>query len=541
MQKYQNVAQDALGNIVQGMTVSVFFTGTQTLAPIFSDNVGTVKVNPTTTDSLGNFFFYVANGRYDVQLTKAGLPTTNFTDILIYDSANPSPLLVIDNQFTIENAADNTKQARLSLSGLATGVTRIFTLPNLSAVLADLTTLAATTGAPLVGVIQTLPDELLRTTQNKPSDTVCVSDFGANTVPGTTDMTAAFAAVALIGGRIYVPASGGPYLITDTVLFAVQRTTIIGDGQQRTIIKFAPTTTGKPCFHFKLASASTIAQGGVRGMAFDATGNTQGTKSAIRVTDGEEIILRDIAVSNWSSAGHDCIGVPFWSRQTHEFSDVTLFADIPISIETNPNISISIDHYHFFNCSLSATANPFIVIADGVNLTQVTFDGYQAWVGGTYGLFWNDTTTAQSSNGLTLKNVRTEQGTSVTAYAVSITHNTNMQGLVIDNCNFAPDRRGFFFRKVFSWHIKDSFYSDPAKEALNIDSSTSIGRSSNTFWQTGATATITGLTRIFQFGSGPNATLASDFCYMNTGSTNPALMAFLGTSGATNAGSGEVG
>src|SRR4029077_2996249 len=368
-----------------------------------------------------------------------------------------------------------------------------------------------------------------------------VLDFGANTVPGTTDMTAAFAAVALIGGRIYVPASGGPYLITDTVLFAVQRTTIIGDGQQRTIIKFAPTTTGKPCFHFKLASASTIAQGGVRGMAFDATGNTQGTKSAIRVTDGEEIILRDIAVSNWSSAGHDCIGVPFWSRQTHEFSDVTLFADIPISIETNPNISISIDHYHFFNCYLSATANPCIVIADGVNLTQVTFDGYQAWVGGTYGLFWNDTTTAQSSNGLTLKNVRTEQGTSVTAYAVSITHNTNMQGLVIDNCHFAPDRRGFFFRKVFSWHIKDSFYSDPAKEALNIDSSTSIGRSSNTFWQTGATATITGLTRIFQFGSGPNATLASDFCYMNTGSTNPALMAFLGTSGATNAGTGEVG
>jgi hypothetical protein len=269
-----------------------------------------------------------------------------------------------------------------------------------------------------------------------------------------------------------------------------------------------------------LAAASEIPFCGVLKLGFDATGNTQGTKTAIRITDAEEMIISDIEVSNWTSVAHDCIGLQFRGRQTHNVSDVTINADSPISIETNPNNSISIDHYHFSNCYLLATANPCITIADGVNLAQVTFDGYQAWVGGTYGLFWNDTTTAQSSNGLTLKNIRTEQGTNATAYVVSITHNIQLQNLIIDNGNFAGDRRGFFFRKVAWWEIRNCTYADAAKEALNVDSTTQFGKGSQNFWQTGATATISGLTAIYKWGVAVNATLASEFLYLNTGTYN---------------------
>lgn len=93
MQKYQNVAQDALGNVIPGMSVSVFAQGTQNLATIYSDNGITITPNPLTTDPLGNFTFYAANGRYDLQLTKTGLPTTQLLDIELFDSANYVPPL----------------------------------------------------------------------------------------------------------------------------------------------------------------------------------------------------------------------------------------------------------------------------------------------------------------------------------------------------------------------------------------------------------------------------------------------------------------
>jgi hypothetical protein len=95
MQRYQNAAQDALGNVIQGMSASVFLRGTQTLASIFSDNGVTPATNPLVTDSLGGFAFYAANGRYDIQLAKTGLPTTNIPDVLLFDPvAGGGPLTV---------------------------------------------------------------------------------------------------------------------------------------------------------------------------------------------------------------------------------------------------------------------------------------------------------------------------------------------------------------------------------------------------------------------------------------------------------------
>lgn len=87
MQRYQNAAQDALGNVIQGMSVSVFLKGTLTPATIYSDNGITSIPNPVTTDALGTFFFYAADGRYDLQFSKTGLPTTQLLDVLLADPA----------------------------------------------------------------------------------------------------------------------------------------------------------------------------------------------------------------------------------------------------------------------------------------------------------------------------------------------------------------------------------------------------------------------------------------------------------------------
>lgn len=54
-------------------TVTVYTAGTVTLATIYSDNSGTAQANPFTASSAGRWFFYAANGRYDVRMSGSGI------------------------------------------------------------------------------------------------------------------------------------------------------------------------------------------------------------------------------------------------------------------------------------------------------------------------------------------------------------------------------------------------------------------------------------------------------------------------------------
>lgn len=66
--------------------VRVYLTGTLTLATIYSDNISTPKANPFTANTDGSFFFYAANGRYDVTLSGGGLPApVTIGDVLLAD------------------------------------------------------------------------------------------------------------------------------------------------------------------------------------------------------------------------------------------------------------------------------------------------------------------------------------------------------------------------------------------------------------------------------------------------------------------------
>ena len=66
-------------NVVQGSfpyaTVTVFLTGTTVLATLYADNQSTPTplANPFTANENGYWYFYVANGRYDVRLSGTGL------------------------------------------------------------------------------------------------------------------------------------------------------------------------------------------------------------------------------------------------------------------------------------------------------------------------------------------------------------------------------------------------------------------------------------------------------------------------------------
>jgi hypothetical protein len=80
-----SAAQKAQGSYPQA-TVSVYNTGTLVLATIYADNSLTPKANPFTAATNGYFFFYGANGRYDVTFSGGGLsaPLT-YGDVLLAD------------------------------------------------------------------------------------------------------------------------------------------------------------------------------------------------------------------------------------------------------------------------------------------------------------------------------------------------------------------------------------------------------------------------------------------------------------------------
>lgn len=168
MQRYLNVVQDNAGNALSGVSVTVNLTGTATLATLYSDNGVTPKVNPFTNDSDGTVEFYTSDGRYDIVYAKTGYTfvANNTTDILF---ADPSA-----SGFTLTAPVINGTYSVSSGTVLSTG------------------------------------SSTARSLATRFAEQLNVRDYGA-TGDGTTDDTAAFQAVADLGGTIWIPE--GTYVI----------------------------------------------------------------------------------------------------------------------------------------------------------------------------------------------------------------------------------------------------------------------------------------------------------------------------------------
>jgi len=70
-----------------GATVAVYGAGTLVLSTIYSDNSATAKANPFTASADGSWFFYAADGRYDVKFSGGGIATPwTLADILLDDA-----------------------------------------------------------------------------------------------------------------------------------------------------------------------------------------------------------------------------------------------------------------------------------------------------------------------------------------------------------------------------------------------------------------------------------------------------------------------
>jgi len=366
---------------------------------------------------------------------------------------------------------------------------------------------AASNGSSLVGFLQAGTGAVARTAQAKMRDVVSVKDFGA-VGNGTTDDTAAIqAAINAVGANGEVVFPEGTYKTTSQLLVSSDRVHLVGAGSYATKILFAPTANGT-CLKIS-AGASIISQGSVKGFTFFSDDSTY-TKTALEVVDIDLFTFDDITISgsvagagsSYFWGGASSIGLRTRGRDLTRLTGITIFADRPIVISQNPNNLISIDHFHFSDCYLGGNGNPLIEVETGVNLTQVTFNGYQAWVLGTTGFKWNDTTSTLVSEGLKFENVRAEQSTDATAYMFDISHNVALQSPVFRNC-YGSGFRGYKLRKCENIVIDQHFHASTT-EALNVDSTVKRLTLTQCFWQATSTATVTGQRLLYGTPLNPN-------------------------------------
>lgn len=331
-----------------------------------------------------------------------------------------------------------------------------------------------------------------------------VRDFGCK-CDNSTDDAVAFQAAVDSGGSgtsvtLSIPVS--TCVLSTTVLVRFDRVRIQGAGPHISQIRFAPSANNLPAFYFADSSGEQF-QGALMGVGFTSN-DTTNTKIAVRMGDVGQILIQDVSIGPigfWT--GGNSIGLQIRGREEGTVTRVNIAADRPVVVEKNSNsglgVTIDIDHWHFSDLNLIANGNPNFEVLTGVFITNLTLDGYQAFNRGTHGFYYNDTTGLFTGLVANLQNIRWEQGTSSTGYAVYFHVNSNFHNLNINSCQTGIGNRGFLVFGVTHLTIMNSAYNATGAEALNIAGNDQVLLQNN-FWQTGSTFTTTGMTRVLGYG-----------------------------------------
>jgi hypothetical protein len=291
-----------------------------------------------------------------------------------------------------------------------------------------------------------------------------VLDFGA-VGDGVSDDTAAIQNAIDTGGSfcsVYFPS--GTYKVTSQITVSDDRVTLFGNGAASRIL-FMPTSNAV-CFLFENGSSRST-QNSIRDLAFFSNDTTY-TKTAIKLVDVVQCTVSNVRTvfPHWFGSGS--IFLHILGRDTSTVQQLAVSADKPIRISPIPAphvaSGIGIDHFNFTDLYLLnvTSANPLITIDDGVIVSNVTFDGYQAWVGGSHGLYYDaPSAAAADSLNLALNNVRWEQAISG-GYLAYINHGPGIVDVSFNNCyssDHSVSAKGYYLRNVEQFAFRSVFYT----------------------------------------------------------------------------------
>jgi hypothetical protein len=263
MQKYEKDVQIAGRRPAVGASVTVTIFGTTDLATLYSDNGVTPKANPTTTDDTGTFFFYAADGRYDIEIVGTGFDPRTISDVLLEDPVDGSAAL------------------------------------------------AASGGSALVGFTQSGTGAVARTAQAKMREIVNVTDFYANGASGAAvDMTGTIdSSGGMAAALTYVKANGLTLWIPPGTVRAknlrmeggAQPWALVGAGKDLTTIEHSD---GDGTLLIGNAGSSvpyTLADFTVDCM--DSVYNNPGANNAISYADTTGVMIYRVRVQDYANNG----------------------------------------------------------------------------------------------------------------------------------------------------------------------------------------------------------------------------------------------
>jgi len=305
---------------------------------------------------------------------------------------------------------------------------------------------------------------------------VNILDYGADPTGVADSTTAIQAAVTAAGtyGCVFIPE--GVFRTTNTVTIPTSGGfQLVGVGTYSSTIRFAPSANNLTCIKFERSAGyggpNPIGNTAVSSLRIDST-DTIYNKIALEFVDGVETSVSDLLITNWHG-NTDSIGIKTKGREAFWCNNVNIQATIPVMIGLNPNEAdgwLAADHFTFTNMQLviasgnipATLPSACVYIEDGAHVSQLQFEGSQAWVGGRYGLYWNQTVAPSGySSGVSLKNVRTEGGATPASYwSVYMNVGTfaggkELRNLSIENCEFEAARKGIYLRNVLHTSISD--------------------------------------------------------------------------------------
>ena len=331
--------------------------------------------------------------------------------------------------------------------------------------------LAASAGSSAIGFLQVGTGAVARTAQAKMRDVVSVKDFGAVGDGVTNDTAAIQAAINSKSGFLGVYFPAGVYRVTSQITISTDRVMLYGDGSASRIL-FNPTANAV-CFLFDKGSTSSV-QNTIRDLTIYSTDTTY-TKTAIKMVNVSQCVVENVQTifPHWFGGGS--IFLHILGRDSTGVRGLNVFADRPIRVSPIPAphvaANIGIDHFHFSDCYLGNTtsSNPLITFDDGLFLSNVTFDGYQAWVGGSHGLYWDaPAAVGVASLNLSLNNVRWEQQLSG-GYLAYIAPQPGIDDVSFTNCyssSNAVSAKGYYLRNVSQFALRSVFYTG---DSVGID------------------------------------------------------------------------
>jgi hypothetical protein len=119
MQHYSSQVFSDLGKPAGGANITVKLPGTNTNATIYSDDGVTLKSNPFVANSLGQFDFYTASGKYDITVSGTQITTYTLANQVVFDpfEQNAADTAMFARSLTLSAPPSPLSAAQVNLTG----------------------------------------------------------------------------------------------------------------------------------------------------------------------------------------------------------------------------------------------------------------------------------------------------------------------------------------------------------------------------------------------------------------------------------------